>query len=746
MSLQVRQICEGAYCVDIHEIGVSWLLNAWPDVVKYIIKNDDTINGIVYTELTQSTDIVPDSNFLEFPLLHCLFNKGMIFDGNRPVVIGNKSQIIRAKEGFARGLYGFQNKIETLEDLTDEREAENLIKEIEGLGFNGIQNVENIVDFVPFVADINGLSCSYKGLKISSSSPNNFEFDYEGYRVDIDCNLAKDSRYKLPFTLNHSSSDFADFQVIDTGEADGFSENYSCNHTVVRWFGKTLCIDLPMNVSNMLFHAGISNSEIDAVVFTHNHDDHIGDLAFLFESSKKIDVICPKIIWSAITRKASTIYDCSEDQLSTLVNYIPIPFDKEFDYEGLGITPHRSIHPVPTAIYKFSVRSQGIYKTYVHLCDVLNFERCEKLLETGSISKDRFISYKKFMLQHATLKKVDVGTKKGGELFSVHGTWRDFVDDTSEEIILTHLNPELAEPQAIESVGSLSKYGSVRNLIEDSRVSMQELYEEKIMSYLCQGISRILDRCLNKDELSDIPEWHEILGTNVINVSPGDVVCGRERNTESIVLWLTGCGRCKIDKNGLQYKVQSGDIIGEIDAVLGCRESRELIAENYSRVVLISKRLFRRVVLMLCPQSQNQLIETLEEQDGKSSKLHHSEFYPCNGSLRLFNSLVKRMHEVELMPGSNINDGLYIGNDPRVIGIGINGLELEEKLTRIVAFGSFLDHAGPQTDFEINIRQPSNFLYLPADHFKWFMNIPILKYRLREIVRWRVMCSLFCTN
>ena len=85
----------------------------------------------------------------------------------------------------------------------------------------------------------------------------------------------------------------------------------------------------------------------------------------------------------------------------------------------------------------------------------------------------------------------------------------------SEEIILTHLNPELAEPQAIESVGSLSKYGSVRNLIEDSRVSMQELYEEKIMSYLCQGISRILDRCLNKDELSDIPEWHEILGTNV---------------------------------------------------------------------------------------------------------------------------------------------------------------------------------------------------------------------------------------
>ena len=146
---------------------------------------------------------------------------------------------------------------------------------------------------------------------------------------------------------------------------------------------------------------------------------------------------------------------------------------------------------------------------------------------------------------------------------------------------------------------------------------MQELYEEKIMSYLCQGISRILDRCLNKDELSDIPEWHEILGTNVINVSPGDVVCGRERNTESIVLWLTECGRCKIDKNGLQYKVQSGDIIGEIDAVLGCRESRELIAENYSRVVLISKRLFRRVVLMLCPESQNQLIETLEEQDGK---------------------------------------------------------------------------------------------------------------------------------
>jgi phosphoribosyl 1,2-cyclic phosphodiesterase len=743
LSLQVKKICDGAFCVDIPEIGISWLFNAWPDIVKHVIEKDYKINGVVYTELTQKLDISPQSNFLEFPLLHCLFNLGMIFEGERPVVIGSESQIIRAREAFMRGLYGFQNITEILECLSNMEEAETLIGEIEGLGYNGIQDIDNLVHFFPLIAEKNDLSCVHKGLRVTSHSPNVFELKYEKNTVELDCNLGMQCRYNVPFRLNHDSIKPADFQVIDTGEADGFSANYSCNHTTIRWHGKTLCVDLPMNVSKMLFHVGISNSEIDAVVFTHNHDDHIGDLAFLFESHKKIDVLCPEIIWSAITRKAAAVYDCTEDDISSFVRYIPIPFGEKYDYQGLVITPHLSVHPVPTAIYKFCVKYENAYKSYVHLCDVLNFQRCENLLENESLDRDRLLSYKKFMSQSASLKKVDVGTKERGELFSVHGSWRDFVDDPAEEIVLTHVNPESLEPQAVESVGHVSKFGTVRNLIKSSGSFLGDIYKEKVISFLCHALSEILDRSINETELKDFPEWHEIINTNIVGFKPKDIVQDSGNNAGSIVVWLTGTGRLMTEKNGPQINVQSGDVVGDIDAVLGFVACCDLRSENYANVAFIPKELFRRLLLVLIHESECNFIELMEEQHRIRSKLLDSGLCFSNTSISLKNSIAKRARQVDLKPHDPILDGLYIGCDLRDCCIQFNGTELDENAVRIPVFGSILNQIGSQQYFQPTIKRASTFLYISAEHTKWLMNVPSIHYRLHEIVRWRKMSSLF---
>ena len=117
----------------------------------------------------------------------------------------------------------------------------------------------------------------------------------------------------------------------------------------------------------------------------------------------------------------------------------------------------------------------------------------ENLLENEFLDRDRLLSYKEFMLQSASLKKVDVGTKAGGELFSVHGSWRDFVDDPADKIVLTHVNPESLEPKAIESVGHVSKFGTVQNLIESSGSFLGDLYKGKFISILCRAFSEILD-------------------------------------------------------------------------------------------------------------------------------------------------------------------------------------------------------------------------------------------------------------
>ena len=43
------------------------------------------------------------------------------------------------------------------------------------------------------------------------------------------------------------------------------------------------------------------------------------------------------------------------------------------------------------------------------------------------------------------MKKIDVGARDGTEDFAVHGSWRDFVDDESEHIVLAHTSADALE-------------------------------------------------------------------------------------------------------------------------------------------------------------------------------------------------------------------------------------------------------------------------------------------------------------
>ena len=61
-------------------------------------------------------------------------------------------------------------------------------------------------------------------------------------------------------------------------------------HTVIQWRERVICLDLPMNVPYLLDKVSISRTEIDAVIFTHNHDDHIGEFSMLLQQDKKVTI------------------------------------------------------------------------------------------------------------------------------------------------------------------------------------------------------------------------------------------------------------------------------------------------------------------------------------------------------------------------------------------------------------------------------------------------------------------------
>jgi hypothetical protein len=148
MALELVKICPRSFLLQVPEAQVSWLFNAWPDIVKYMVQQERQFNGLVYPDLRLQTDKGISAKLIEFPLLYALFIKGMIFRGEKPSLIGTPHQLKLACEGFRRGLYGFYDVAEMEGcDLT-EKEAAAVMREIEGMAFGGIQPVENTIELV----------------------------------------------------------------------------------------------------------------------------------------------------------------------------------------------------------------------------------------------------------------------------------------------------------------------------------------------------------------------------------------------------------------------------------------------------------------------------------------------------------------------------------------------------------------------------------------------------------------------
>jgi hypothetical protein len=79
-------------------------------------------------------------------------------------------------------------------------------------------------------------------VRIWKEGINVFGVEYGGERIFIDCNLAPGEHYESPLHIDVKNVPYKLFQIIDTGEEDGFSPK-SCMHTVIQWRHRALVQD-----------------------------------------------------------------------------------------------------------------------------------------------------------------------------------------------------------------------------------------------------------------------------------------------------------------------------------------------------------------------------------------------------------------------------------------------------------------------------------------------------------------------
>ena len=753
--MELIQICRGAYLLRVPEAGVSWVFNAWPDITKFLIQQGLELNGIVYPDLRVQTVRGISCNLVEFPLLHAMFNQGMYARGERPVLVGTKRQLELAGESFRRGLYGFYDKSEMAGcDLSD-AEMEALTREIEGLSLNGIQRTEELLELVPLM-DLEEnpgpeRASEYNGLRIWKSGMNTFAVEYGGERIDVDINMAENEDHVPPFDLDVKNVQYKLYQIVDTGEEDGFSPK-SCMHTLIQWRERIICVDLPMNVSYLLDKVSISRTEIDAVIFTHNHDDHIGELAMLMQMDHKVTTICPRIVWKSILLKAASMFDMTIAELEEYFDYLPVRYGEEIDYAGLRITAHPSIHSVPCAVYRIRGLVDQEWRVYSHMSDILNFARCRTLVKNGYLSEKRFAEYRDFLLEPASVKKIDIGARAGTEEFAVHGSWEDFTDDASETIILAHTREADLDPRATVMVGSFARAGSARDMSERGATSYHDKYRDRAKQFLGKYLFTLLEDPIEEGVLSrdDVRIYLRILADNEIHVIPPNTPFLKMGGESAFVdLVVSGVGSVWIEKEGqLAHvaNVNAGDLIGDVGVLMEVPRTASIRADTYMHVLRIPGFLFREMAVGLGIFSERRS----NGDEGVIQKIWRhrevvqgSRLFRHEVPIHLQNKLAQKARELRFRKEDSVftkagKEALVLAGDPASFKLVVDGVEVPEGATSPV-FGEGVFSTGEPEEYDAVAQQDTIALVLDREDFAWMREVPIFKLRLKQLAEQRAI-------
>ena len=687
--LEVIEICPGSFLLKAPEAGVSLLFNAWPDITKYLIQQQHEINGVVYPDLRMQTSKGISYNLIEFPLLHAMFNQGMVFRNEKPCIIGTEHQLALASESIRRGLYGFYSAGELADCGLSAAEIDEVVREIEGLSLNGIQPVDELLELVPLVP-LQELpsefdATSYNGVRIWKEDFNVFGIEYQGHRVSIDCTLPAGEEYRPPLNIDVKNVPYRLFQIIDTGEEDGFSTK-SCMHTVIQWRDRVICVDLPMNVSYLLGKVSISKTEVDAVIFTHNHDDHIGDFSLLLQMDRKLTIFCPRVIWRAILLKASAVFDMSVDELAEYFDYVPIVYGEEYDYAGLRILAHPSIHSVPCAIYRIRGIVDGKWKTYAHMSDILNFQRCQTLVREGYLTTHRLAEYKKFVMDPAAVKKIDVGARDGTEDFSVHGSWRDFIEDESEHIVLAHTSADALDERAKVQVGQFAVAGSARDMGDRGIHTYQDRYRERALSYLADYLFSLLETQLEDGDLGRhrLRSYLRILADNEIRIiQPYTPFLKKGGQSTFVDVVISGAGSLWDDRNGELVRiatVQAGDVFGDMGVLLKVPRAATVRSDTYMHLLRIPEMLFREIAVCLgiADKESGQGEAVIEKVWRHREIVQDSGVFGAEVPLYLQNKIAQRAEIVCLQKGDALLGAagerpLFISDDYEAFAVEVDG-------------------------------------------------------------------------
>ena len=552
-------VSPGIHWLSFPEANLNVLCGCPADSVKHLMKKglirsiekdgmtyESGPNAILLSDLKLQNGHF--ANLAEFPILQMLYRQGMLLPnhpnntGAKPILIGREDCVQEQMNYIFRGNYGLISVEEMVQAGIDQETAEEMMRLKLRFAFGQIRPSEKLLEG-KIIAD--GKTEISNGVEVSRLAMNVFRFEHLGESVDVDLNLKNGEDYETPFELEFHNFKREYFSVVHTGEGDGWDVNRPCMASILNYQGKIYLIDAGPNISHSLNAVGVDINEVEGIFHTHAHDDHFAGLTTLIRTDQRIKYYSTSLVRASVTRKLAALMSIEESSFEDFFEVHDLDFNTWNVINGLEVCPVFSPHPVETNILFFRTLWKDGYVEYAHMADIASFEVLEGMItedpEAPGISREMFEKTREHYLKPVQLKKIDIG---GG---LIHGKAEDFIDDTSEKIILSHTAQELTNQQKV--TGSAVSFGATDVLIPgNSDYSMRTAH-----GFLRGYYSGVEDSDINML----LNCGHEIYNAGTLLIHHNEV-------PKSVFLILTGTVEFIASEDSRSSILSSGSVVGDM--------------------------------------------------------------------------------------------------------------------------------------------------------------------------------------
>ncbi|MCB1309503.1 MAG: cyclic nucleotide-binding domain-containing protein, partial [Leptospiraceae bacterium] len=418
-----------------------------------------------------------------------------------------------------------------------------LYRESRALSVKDQQGREVPVDaFVRFY-DFNNEELNTEHFRLKHVNHNVYEI--EGTIIDVNFSEEQFPPYDL-------KPDFvpmmpARYSIDVLGGASGFAANNPCSGLALNYHSDFMLIDCMPYLEYALNARGISREQVKSLFLTHIHDDHCNIFPLVLFNNRVRFLATREIFWMAC-KKLSLMTGHPISEFESYFDFVElIPYERN-EFYGLTITPHYTVHSIPTIGASFEMSYDGRNRRIVFVGDNKSLTDIQDMVAKGDVSQKKF-EY----LQNLYHDRHDLFFADGG-MGILHGNPRDSLKSRSDRVIFLHLEKL---PREFDTTFTLASHGK-RFILNEAR---EESYIVKTMQILMRHYPGLSE------------EWENTLLSNLrlAKYNTGDIIMKQGEPRNGIIYVILTGNVSVLHHDGEELREvgvkEAGEIIGDMAVV-----------------------------------------------------------------------------------------------------------------------------------------------------------------------------------